>query len=451
MGFYVAAQARVTGPRGLYGQGGDAVRVQALFMDGDLAATLRAQRDRALRAVDEITESAFRSEDPNGVVARLYEQFRIEPIALTEGAISVEAHYADVDLRRLRDIARDVDRGVRGAPSASSTLRGTRVIYNVPYTGEQVLFQLRPSTWTLVVPRAALNSSELRFVYEVRSSEVAATKRSFERDLSLIKRWLGWVNDDIVRFNEELAAALERAVAERNARLAEVSEGLAALGLPVRTADPASTADAASTEGSARTEDSAQTDGSARTSDPSRMESLARTACPDRKAGRFARSPTRRRTDSDDQLGTGMPTATNCRADLYDVALSFAGEDRSYVEKVAACLKEAGVRVFYDKFESADLWGKDLVAHLQDVYQNRARYCVLFISKHYANKPWPRHERRSAQARALVADQEYLLPARFDDTVLPGLPPTIGFVDLRDMDPADLAKLILGKLGMATT
>jgi len=36
------------------------------------------------------------------------------------------------------------------------------------------------------------------------------------------------------------------------------------------------------------------------------------------------------------------------------VALSFAGEGRSYVEKVAASLKEAGVRAFYDKFESAD-------------------------------------------------------------------------------------------------
>ena len=32
----------------------------------------------------------------------------------------------------------------------------------------------------------------------------------------------------------------------------------------------------------------------------------------------------------------------------YDIALSFAGEDREYVEKVATLLKENGVRVFYD-------------------------------------------------------------------------------------------------------
>jgi hypothetical protein len=367
----------------------------------------------------------------------------MEPVVLTEGAISVEAHDADIDPRRFRDI----DRGFRSTPS---TVRGTRVIYNVPYTGEQSLFLLRPSTCTMVVPHAALNSSELRFVYEVRSSEVAATKKSFERDLALTKRWLGWVNDDVARFNEELAAALERAVTERKARLAEVSEGLAALGLPVRTEDSASTEDLCSTENPASAKDAPKADSSARAADPARTDGFTRSADPAQTEEPAPRSPICQRKGTDDQPDARRPAATSCQADLYDVALSFAGEDRSYVEKVAASLREAGVRVFYDKFESADLWGKDLVAHLQDVYQNRARYCVLFVSEHYVNKPWPRHERRSAQARALVADQEYLLPARFDDTLLPGLPPTIGFVDLRDMDPADLAKLILEKIGMAT-
>ena len=43
----------------------------------------------------------------------------------------------------------------------------------------------------------------------------------------------------------------------------------------------------------------------------------------------------------------------------FEVALSFAGEDRSYVEAVASYLKDRGVRVFYDAYEKVDLWGKD--------------------------------------------------------------------------------------------
>ncbi len=53
----------------------------------------------------------------------------------------------------------------------------------------------------------------------------------------------------------------------------------------------------------------------------------------------------------------------------YDVALSFAGEDREYVAQVAAALRENGVRVFDDKYEVATLWGKDLYTHLHDVYK----------------------------------------------------------------------------------
>ena len=104
------------------------MRVQALFIDGDLAATLRAQRDKALRAVDEITESTFRSEDPSRVVAELYDQFRMEPVVLTEGAISVEAHDADIDPRRFRDIGRGFQAPHRRCERGLLTCRHRRTV-----------------------------------------------------------------------------------------------------------------------------------------------------------------------------------------------------------------------------------------------------------------------------------------------------------------------------------
>ena len=129
----------------------------------------------------------------------------------------------------------------------------------------------------------------------------------------------------------------------------------------------------------------------------------------------------------------------------YDVALSFAGEDRSYVEEVAEFLKTKSIRVFYDQFEEASLWGKDLVAYFDDIYQNKASYCVIFISKHYAPKAWPKMERRSAFARAL-SDEGYILPAKFDSTEIPGLPSTVHYVDLAERTPAELGDLIIQKL-----
>lgn len=133
------------------------------------------------------------------------------------------------------------------------------------------------------------------------------------------------------------------------------------------------------------------------------------------------------------------------QVEKYDIALSFAGEDRAYVEEVADGLKSAGVSVFYDGFEKANLWGKNLIDHLADIYSN-SRYVVMFISKAYVEKAWTTHERKHAQERALFAQEEYILPARFDDTDVPGMTKTVAFQDLRRTTPAELVELTLAKL-----
>lgn len=130
----------------------------------------------------------------------------------------------------------------------------------------------------------------------------------------------------------------------------------------------------------------------------------------------------------------------------FDIALSFAGEDRAYVDAVAHTLRDRGVKVFYDLFEEADLWGKDLYAHLSEIYQKRARFTVMFISEAYNRKLWTNHERRAAQAKAFQEAQEYILPARFDDTEIPGVLLTVGYVSLKGRTPEDLASLICKKL-----
>lgn len=44
----------------------------------------------------------------------------------------------------------------------------------------------------------------------------------------------------------------------------------------------------------------------------------------------------------------------------YDFCLSFAGEDRSYAEKLKALLEERGAQVFYDSDYQHELWGENL-------------------------------------------------------------------------------------------
>ncbi|MGW6447864.1 toll/interleukin-1 receptor domain-containing protein [Lentzea sp. NPDC055074] len=133
----------------------------------------------------------------------------------------------------------------------------------------------------------------------------------------------------------------------------------------------------------------------------------------------------------------------------YDVCLSFAGEDRPYVDEVARHLTELGVTRFYDTDEQADLWGKNLVEHLDQIYRHDSRFCVMFVSQHYARKMWTKHERQAAFDRALVSDTEYVLPVRFDDTEIPALRAGTGYLDISNRTPRELAEMIARKVGTA--
>jgi hypothetical protein len=148
------------------------------------------------------------------------------------------------------------------------------------------------------------------------------------------------------------------------------------------------------------------------------------------------------------------PRATNKNAKplpKYEVALSFAGEQREYVEAVANALRTRGIAVFYDRFEIVTLWGKDGTEFFHHLFTADTAYVVMFISKNYVEKEWTRHERRSALSRAIEEVGEYVLPVRFDDSPVPGLPATVQYLRSEDYTPEELAGLITKKIGLSAS
>jgi len=130
----------------------------------------------------------------------------------------------------------------------------------------------------------------------------------------------------------------------------------------------------------------------------------------------------------------------------YDLAISFAGEDKPIVHTYAEAIRDKGLKIFYADFEEVDLWGSNLYETLDSIYRLKAHFCVIFVSKYYAAKVWTNHERRSAQARALIENREYILPVRLDDTEIPGMNPTIGYLNFSKVGHEGLVKATLEKL-----
>ena len=140
---------------------------------------------------------------------------------------------------------------------------------------------------------------------------------------------------------------------------------------------------------------------------------------------------------------THTPRLTSYR---YDVAVSFAGEDRPTVQQYCDLLIAKGFEVFYDEYDKIGLWGTDLYARLDEVYRKLACFCVIFISHRYKDKVWTNHERKSAQARALQENREYILPVKLDDTEIPGIPETVGYVDLRQQSLEEVVGMTARKV-----
>jgi len=134
----------------------------------------------------------------------------------------------------------------------------------------------------------------------------------------------------------------------------------------------------------------------------------------------------------------------------YFVALSFAGEQRAYVEQVSKELSRLKIKHFYDYNEQESLWGKDLAQYLSKLYYEDAQYFVPFISKEYAEKVWPSLELSAALDRNIHEFrpdyQRYILPVYFDDIYIPGIPKTMGAYMANKIAPERLAQAIEKKL-----
>ena len=106
----------------------------------------------------------------------------------------------------------------------------------------------------------------------------------------------------------------------------------------------------------------------------------------------------------------------------------------------------AGGALLYDADEQIELWGKYLAEELPAIYGEQAAAVVVFVSAEYAARDWTRLERRVSLNKAVRERREYVLPARFDDTPLPGLLSDMVAVDLRGRTPQQFAAMIIDKL-----
>ncbi|WP_442498734.1 toll/interleukin-1 receptor domain-containing protein [Methylobacter sp. sgz302048] len=128
----------------------------------------------------------------------------------------------------------------------------------------------------------------------------------------------------------------------------------------------------------------------------------------------------------------------------FDVALSFPGETRDYVEPVAAELERiiGPNSYFYDNNYVSQLARPSLDSLLQDIYRNRSKLVVVFLCSDYQEKEWCGIEFRAIKEIMMEREHGKVMFVKMDDGQVDGVFKTDGYIDGRKFSPADVARFI---------
>ena len=132
----------------------------------------------------------------------------------------------------------------------------------------------------------------------------------------------------------------------------------------------------------------------------------------------------------------------------FKVALSFPGEKREYVSKIAKGLTDrlGHGSVFYDKYYEADLARPNLDIVLQQIYHHGSELIVVFFCKEYEEKEWCGLEWRAIRDIIKKRQDEKIMLMRFDNCEVSGSFSTDGYVDLHGRPPEEAVELICQRL-----
>lgn len=134
----------------------------------------------------------------------------------------------------------------------------------------------------------------------------------------------------------------------------------------------------------------------------------------------------------------------------FRIALSFAGEKRDYVERVAAVLAErfSEDAILYDKYHEAEFSRPRLDSYLSKLYHEQSDLVVVVLCPDYQNKEWCRLEWDAISDLIRKRLENKVMFVRFGYATAEGLFSGAGFVDLDDKPPEQAAKLILERLAL---
>ena len=160
----------------------------------------------------------------------LVSKYWIEPLVLHKDSYYIE-NTTNTDFEVTNDFRRAVRRGRR------AFVPGTMVLVAVPYEGDDVLWSIRPSTFSICAyPDITVreNTVLLRYSFPDDAPEPDSMKKNIERDVQLLYSAVGYLKQDIDKHNSTIAAQIKRTVETKHSNALKALNAVSSLGIPIK-------------------------------------------------------------------------------------------------------------------------------------------------------------------------------------------------------------------------
>ena len=135
----------------------------------------------------------------------------------------------------------------------------------------------------------------------------------------------------------------------------------------------------------------------------------------------------------------------------FRVALSFPGEVRDRAQRLAELLEPAlgRDRIFFDRWYAGELARPDMDLYMQNVYRTHTDLLVVMLCADYQRKEWCGLEWRVVRDLIKARESARIMFLRLDTVPIEGLLSIDGYLDIAEMDDADVAAAVLSRTAVA--
>jgi hypothetical protein len=300
-----------------------------LFNKGDIHHVCEHQKQSLREAIQKASEQELIEGDERDLINAFAKRFNLSVPQILDDQIEQSQQSVQVD------VSGDHRRHFLD-PSRAYYMPGTQYTIHIPFEGEGILFNVRPSSFSLNPPRGRIRDHELQLIYQTVPDTPFDIKADYARRLTEIKQHLERLRTSAQQLDQELVDIATASIRSRKAQFQAARDAMQDLGLPVRKNPPP----------------------------PPMSKALPQSVSAKKRTSRNSKE--------------------------WDVFVSHASEDKGTIAApLVAALERRGLRVWYD--EAVLRVGDSLRASIDNGLA-KSRFGIVILSEHFFSKHWPQQE-----------------------------------------------------------